>query len=190
MEKTKYAIRELRIKDFFSLHRMYDSLDEKKTKPFFHVYWLGLKPSRIKWFFTQIALFSSTLKTLRKLFFVIYPFIVFLSIVAIDERAKVIGFIFLIIRKRLLEGGFLAEFGICVGDNYRGRGIGTAMMEKLIAFAKKEHVRKITLTVRINNSQAYGLYDKFGFRRTRIFKKHICYAGRRYDVQEMVLVLE
>ncbi len=138
MEKTKYTVRELRIKDFFSLHRMYDSLDEKKTKPFFHVYWLGLKPSRIKWVFTQIALFSSTLKTLRKLFFVIYPFIVFLSIVAIDERAKVIGFIFLIIRKRLPEGGFLAEFGICVGDNYRGRGIGTALMEKLIALAPKE----------------------------------------------------
>lgn len=53
--------------------------------------------------------------------------------------------------------------GICILKNYRGKGYGNKIMEKLISIAYTHQVEKITLTVDKTNKSAIMLYNKFGF---------------------------
>ena len=54
--------------------------------------------------------------------------------------------------------------GISVLKEYWGRGIATALLEKLISWAKEKGIKKINLDVFENNERALKLYEKFGFK--------------------------
>ena len=54
--------------------------------------------------------------------------------------------------------------GISVLKEYWGRGIATALLEKLISWAKEKGIKKINLDVFENNKRAIKLYEKFGFK--------------------------
>ena len=54
--------------------------------------------------------------------------------------------------------------GISVLKEYWGRGIATALLEKLISWAKEKGIKKINLDVFENNKIAIKLYEKFGFK--------------------------
>ena len=53
---------------------------------------------------------------------------------------------------------------VVVHPDYRGRGIGRALMERAIARAKDRSIRWIGLEVRASNAVACGLYQRLGFR--------------------------
>ena len=52
---------------------------------------------------------------------------------------------------------------IAVAENYRGGGIGTALLQKLCEKAKERGAVKLFLEVRVSNSAAMKLYLKCGF---------------------------
>lgn len=52
---------------------------------------------------------------------------------------------------------------IAVHPEFRGNGIGSILMEKLIELAKTEGVTSMTLEVRRSNLAAQKLYAKYGF---------------------------
>ena len=57
-----------------------------------------------------------------------------------------------------------ADIGnIAVAENYRGGGIGTAILQKLCEKAKERGAEKVFLEVRVSNTQAMRLYLKCGF---------------------------
>ena len=57
-----------------------------------------------------------------------------------------------------------ADIGnIAVAENYRGGGIGTALLKKLCEKAKERGAQKVFLEVRVSNSVALGLYLKCSF---------------------------
>ena len=56
-----------------------------------------------------------------------------------------------------------AELGISVRKDYWRLGIGSAMMERLIAFARQAAFEQIELTVESKNYRALPLYHKYGF---------------------------
>ena len=56
-----------------------------------------------------------------------------------------------------------AELGISVRKDYWHQGIGSALMERLISFAKQAGFEQIELTVKSKNQRALRLYDKNGF---------------------------
>lgn len=58
--------------------------------------------------------------------------------------------------------------GICVLPKYHGMGIGNKIMKYLVQKAKDIDIKKINLTVDIDNIIAKKLYEKMGF---KIFKK-------------------
>jgi len=189
VDLQNYFFRDLKISDFFQLHKMYDSLDNKKTKLFFDLYWLGLKPKSPKWFLAQVPLFLSTIKIFRRIIINLYPYIIFLSKVVVEEK-KIIAYGFLIIRKRFNKKSFSAELGVAVADNYQGRGIGSIMIEELIKFAKEERIKKIFLTTRVDNIKAQKLYKKFGFSIEKLLKNEVEWQGKKYDMYKMSLVLK
>jgi putative acetyltransferase len=79
----------------------------------------------------------------------------------------------------VLEGAIVGSAGIqqhngrrrhvgyvamCVHDDFHGRGIGTALMAALIDLADNWlDLKRIELTVYVDNVPAIGLYRKFGF---------------------------
>ncbi len=63
--------------------------------------------------------------------------------------------------RRLAHRG---NFGLSVRKEWRGRGIGTALLETLIAWAEANPlIEKIALAVFANNPRALHLYQRFGF---------------------------
>jgi putative acetyltransferase len=57
----------------------------------------------------------------------------------------------------------VASLGMAVESAWRGQGVGTALLEQAIAWARQVGVEKLALTVYPDNAPARGLYDKFGF---------------------------
>lgn len=62
-----------------------------------------------------------------------------------------------------------AELAISVDQSYWGCGIGTMLMNKLIAYAKENSVELLNLEVRKDNAAAIHLYQKFGFQTIGVF---------------------
>lgn len=56
-----------------------------------------------------------------------------------------------------------ATIGIAVYKEFWGRGIGGAMIDEMIALAKKLGVAQLELTVMESNSRAISLYERKGF---------------------------
>jgi hypothetical protein len=72
---------------------MYDSLSEE-DKRFFHPGFLGYENISFWWLLSQIALFLSSIKFLRKILLHLFPFSVFLPLVVSDQN-NIVGFAFL-----------------------------------------------------------------------------------------------
>ena len=58
---------------------------------------------------------------------------------------------------------YLYIHDLVVYSDYRNKGFGKALMEKLIELSKERDYCKITLEVREDNFQAQGLYYSLGF---------------------------
>jgi len=57
----------------------------------------------------------------------------------------------------------VASLGMAVAPEWRGRGVGSALMAEAIAWARAHGVEKLALSVYPDNQRALALYAKFGF---------------------------
>ena len=57
----------------------------------------------------------------------------------------------------------VATLGIAVAADLRRRGIGSALIEECLRWARSVGVHKVMLSVFPHNAQAIGLYRKYGF---------------------------
>ena len=74
------------------------------------------------------------------------------------------------------------EFGITVQRKYWGTGIGSLMIDALIAWAKNTGIiKKINLRVRTDNERAILLYEQKGFVKEGVIRKEICIDCKFYD---------
>jgi RimJ/RimL family protein N-acetyltransferase len=82
------------------------------------------------------------------------------------------------------------EIGMAVARAWRGRGVGSALMNIAIKWARKQDLHKLSLSVFAQNTAAIGLYRKFGFveegRRTKQYRR---LSGELWDSIEMGLLL-
>ena len=80
--------------------------------------------------------------------------------------------------------------GMMVSRDWRGRGVGSALMEAAIAWAREQKLHKLTLDVFAHNESAIALYKKFGFveegRRVRQYRRQ---SGELWDSIDMGLLL-
>lgn len=82
-------------------------------------------------------------------------------------------------RKRIAHN---SELSISVKKEYWGNGIGSAVMAKLIKFAKDNGtIKNISLGVRSANYNAIKLYEKYGFEKIGIHKNLFNIDGNYYD---------
>lgn len=81
------------------------------------------------------------------------------------------------------------SLAITVLRDYWGRGIGTGLMERMLAFARETGAELVNLEVRCDNERAKALYRKFGFVSFGTFPKFFRINGAYYDVDCMTLDL-
>ena len=82
------------------------------------------------------------------------------------------------------------ELGMAVARDWRGRGVGSALVEAGIAWARERGLHKLTLSVFPHHAAAIALYRKFGFveegRRVKHYRRA---CGELWDALEMGLLL-
>jgi RimJ/RimL family protein N-acetyltransferase len=85
----------------------------------------------------------------------------------------------------------VADMGVSVREDWRGKGVGTALMNRGIAWARSTGtIERLQLEVFAHNEAAIHIYEKLGFevegRRRRAFKRD----GAYIDSFTMALFLE
>lgn len=68
---------------------------------------------------------------------------------------------------------------IAVHPNYRGQGIGNAILNSMINICNEKRVKAMTLEVRVSNIAAQNLYKKYGFIEEGI--RHKYYEDNKED---------
>ena len=84
------------------------------------------------------------------------------SIVAVDARGRVIGHLG-VAREDGQATDHVASLGMAVARDWRGRGVGTALLAEAIRWGREMGVEKLALSVYPDNEAARALYAKFGF---------------------------
>jgi RimJ/RimL family protein N-acetyltransferase len=106
------------------------------------------------------------------------------SIVAVDDD-RVIG----MIHTEVSRHGF-GELGMLVDREWRGRGVGSALLQATIDWARDQGLHKLCLEVFARNTAAVALYRKCGFveegRRVEHYRRA---SGERWDSIVMGLPL-
>ena len=95
-------------------------------------------------------------------------------IVAEDDDGKIVGYIgvWYIIDEAHINN-------VAVHKDYRGKHIGSMLMEYLIKRCEEDSIDSITLEVRSSNEIAQNLYRKYGFKPGGIRKEY--YSDNRED---------
>jgi RimJ/RimL family protein N-acetyltransferase len=85
----------------------------------------------------------------------------------------------------------VADIGMLVADGYRGQGIGSALLETAVAWAREHGCHKLALQMWPHNARARGLYEKFGFvEEGRLLRHYRRQDGSLWDAVVMGLVLD
>ncbi|MBA3432221.1 MAG: GNAT family N-acetyltransferase [Actinobacteria bacterium] len=77
-----------------------------------------------------------------------------------------------IVGQGALTGTGVAELGMLVASDWRGHGVGTALMQACLDWARRSGAHKIALQVWPHNEAARNLYRKFGFEEEGYLRRH------------------
>ena len=66
----------------------------------------------------------------------------------------------------------VADLGLMIAASHRRRGIGRALLEEAVSWARDSEVRKLELHVFPHNAAAIALYERFGFVREGYRRRH------------------
>jgi len=106
----------------------------------------------------------------------------------VERKGKIVGHGFLE-PLHLKSICHVAQLTIGVHQGWQEKGIGTALLEMLIAWAKQSTtVEKIELNVRASNSRAIALYKKMGFIEEGRLKNRIKVNDSRY-IDDILMAL-
>jgi RimJ/RimL family protein N-acetyltransferase len=84
-----------------------------------------------------------------------------------------------------------ADIGMSVTAEWRGRGVGTTLMQTCVDWARERGIHKLALQVWPHNDAALRLYEKFGFEREGLLRAHYRrQSGDLWDAIVMGLLLE
>jgi len=88
------------------------------------------------------------------------------------------------------SGFGFGEIGMAVAREWRGHGVGSALLAAAIDWARERGLHKLSLSVFAHNEAAIALYRKFGFveegRRVKHYRRA---SGELWDAIEMGLLL-
>ena len=80
----------------------------------------------------------------------------------------------------------VADFGMLVAEGWRGRGVGSALLRAAIERARQAGAHKVALQVWPHNAAAIALYEKLGFQREGLLRRH--YRRRNGELWDAVIM--
>jgi len=80
----------------------------------------------------------------------------------------------------------VAEFGMLVAADARGRGVGSALLSAAIEWARETGAHKVSLQVWPHNEAGIALYRKFGFEQEGRLRRH--YRRRNGELWDAVVM--
>jgi RimJ/RimL family protein N-acetyltransferase len=84
----------------------------------------------------------------------------------------------------------VADLGLMVAASHRRRGIGRALLDAAVEWARGAGVRKLELHVFPHNEPALRLYEEFGFRREGYRRGHYRRGGEYVDAILMAYAVD
>lgn len=75
---------------------------------------------------------------------------------------------------------------VAVAPAHRRRGLGRALLEELVRYAREHAAAKIFLEVRVSNTPAIQLYEAFGFERLDVRKRYYADGEDALDMMRIV----
>jgi RimJ/RimL family protein N-acetyltransferase len=75
----------------------------------------------------------------------------------------------------------VADLGLMVAESHRRRGIGRALLQRAVEWARESGVTKLELHVFPDNEPAIALYESFGFVREGYRRRHYRRDGEYVD---------
>ncbi len=83
----------------------------------------------------------------------------------------------------------MADLSVYVERGWRGKGVGSALLERLIGLAHEHGFHKMVLSAFPDNRAGMALYEKFGFRTVGIYREQGLLDGRWVDTVIMEKIL-
>lgn len=85
---------------------------------------------------------------------------------------------------------FTVEHSVYVNQNFHGKGIGKALLQELIALAKKQKLHTMIAVIDAENQGSVAFHEQFGFKTVGIIKESGYKFNRWLDSVFMQLLLE
>jgi RimJ/RimL family protein N-acetyltransferase len=108
------------------------------------------------------------------------------TLLVADTGERVVGYLFL----KVASYG-VAELGMALLDGSRGKGLGVALLDAGVTWARSAGAHKVNLEVWPHNERAVALYRRAGFviegRRRAHYRRR---SGERWDALIMGLLLQ
>ncbi|PRR83121.1 GNAT family N-acetyltransferase [Clostridium vincentii] len=106
-----------------------------------------------------------------------------------EENNKILGYAYVGEWKSRVAFRFAKEMSVYLDVNLRGRGIGTKLMEKLLAECKKCDIHTLISIITMPNDTSLALHKKFGFEKAGYFKE-VGFKGEKWlDVIYLQLLM-
>lgn len=83
----------------------------------------------------------------------------------------------------------VGTIGISVDSGYRGRGIGTLLIERLLEWAASHGLHRIEIDAFANNTDAIRLYERLGFQHEGLLRDAISIDGDFVDAVIMARLI-
>jgi len=101
-------------------------------------------------------------------------------------RQEVVGSLGLAVPDRSPRRWHVGEIGMAVHDQWQGRGIGTRLLAAALELADRWlNLRRLELSVYVDNAPAVRLYEKHGFEVEGLLRKHSFRDGALVDAYAM-----
>lgn len=90
----------------------------------------------------------------------------------------------------LEQEAHVGTFGLSVDREHRGQGIGSALIEALLAWAPEHGVTRIQAWAWMSNPRALALYERMGFEREGLCRRAVMVDGEPVDVVLIARLLD
>ncbi len=110
-------------------------------------------------------------------------------IVAENAQGEVVGWASLNVFNPREAYRWVADLSVYVERGWRGKGVGSALLERLIGLAHEHGFHKMVLSAFPDNRAGMALYEKFGFRTVGIYREQGLLDGRWVDTVIMEKIL-
>lgn len=84
---------------------------------------------------------------------------------------------------------FVADFSVYVERGWRGKGVGSRLLERLVELARQHGFHKMVLSAFPTNTSGVALYEKFGFRTVGVYREQGMLDGHWVDTVVMEKLL-